>query len=197
MKRLIVLLFGIFLAASGAQVLAGTTPDKAPGKPALLVIDMQKAFLPYMDEKEVQAGTTMINATIDLFRKAGLPVIRVYHTDPERGPKPGSDGFAFAADVHVKDTDPQVIKNYPSGFKKTELGQVLEDLGCDTVFLCGLSSVGCVLATYFEAQGLEYTTFMVKDALISHRSDLTQSVEDITDAVGYEAIAYMLGIHGK
>ena len=33
---------------------------------------------------------------------------------------------------------------------------------------------------------------MVKDALLSHRTDLTRAVEDMTDAVGYEAVEYML-----
>ena len=36
------------------------------------------------------------------------------------------------------------------------------------------------------------TTFMVEDALISHRPDLTDAVEEITEAVNYKAIKYML-----
>jgi len=34
--------------------------------------------------------------------------------------------------------------------------------------------------------------FMVRDGLISHDAELTASVEEMTGAVGYEAIAYML-----
>jgi hypothetical protein len=33
---------------------------------------------------------------------------------------------------------------------------------------------------------------MVEDALISHRPDLTDAVEEITQAVNYKAIEYML-----
>jgi len=85
-----------------------------------------------------------------------------------------------------------VIKNYPSAFKKTDLEKILRDQGADTVFLCGLSAVGCVLYTYFDAKGLEYRTFMIKDAIMSHRPDLTRSVEEITGAVDLDAVAYML-----
>ena len=58
--------------------------------------------------------------------------------------------------------------------------------------LCGLSATGCVLATYFDAVGRDYRTFMVKNGLISHDSELTDGVEEITRAVGYGAIDYML-----
>ena len=33
---------------------------------------------------------------------------------------------------------------------------------------------------------------MVRNRLISHKAALTESVEEMTGAVGYEAIAYML-----
>ena len=85
-----------------------------------------------------------------------------------------------------------VIKSYPSAFKKTELEKVLAANGADTVFLTGLSATGCVLATYFDAVGLELRTFMVEHALISHDAELTRSVEEITGAVGYKALKYMV-----
>ncbi len=148
--------------------------------------------MPHMDEEDVTIAIRMINATIGLFREAGLPVIRVYHSSPERGPEPGTEPFQFPDSIKVNDDDPMVVKSKPSAFNGTELDQVLQDLGCDTVFLSGLSAVGCVLATYFDADGRDYRTFMVKNGLISHDAKLTASVEEMTGAVGYGAIDYML-----
>lgn len=186
------LVFCVMMAVSTFLNAEETTGQIIKGKPALVVMDIQNAYLPYMDAEEVESGLEMINYVIDLFRDHGLPVIRVHHTDVERGPEVGSEPFEFPDTVHITADDPMVVKNYPSAFKKTELEKVVKELGCDTVFLTGLSSVGCVLATYFDGLRLELTTFMVEDALISHRPDLTDAVEDITGAVNYKAIDYML-----
>jgi nicotinamidase-related amidase len=177
------------LAALGAEAPPATA---AKGKPALVVMDIQNAFMPYMDGEETEGALPMINATIDLFRKRGLPVIRVYHTEPGHGPEPGTVGFEFPETVRIQDSDPVVVKNHPSAFTQTELDRILREQGVDTVFLSGLSAVGCVLATYFDADRLDYRVFMVRGGLISHKSELTESVEEMTGAVGYEAIAYML-----
>jgi nicotinamidase-related amidase len=169
-----------------------TTPAAPKGKPALLVMDIQNAFLPSIPEQHRGIGMYMINAAIDLFRKNGCPVIRVYHCSLKGYPAAGTNAFEFPADVHIQDGDLKVVKNYPSAFKKTDLAKILRDHGCDTVFVCGLSAVGCVLYTYIDAQNLDFRAFMIKDAIMSHRPDLTHSVEEITDAVGLEAVEYML-----
>jgi nicotinamidase-related amidase len=189
-----ILLSLLVVAVLAPAVLAADPPPAAAakGKPALVVMDVQNAFMPYMDDEDTKMGMLMINATIELFRKHGLPVIRVYHTDPEGGPQPGTEPFEFPKTVGILDTDLMVVKTHPSAFNSTELDRLLRDQGVDTVFLSGLSAVGCVLATYFDADRLDYRVFMVRDGLISHDAELTASVEEMTGAVGYEAIAYML-----
>jgi len=192
MKDNVVTVLLAILLVSPAAFAADEAATVTEGKPALIVIDTQNAYMPYMDEKDVEPAVRMINATIEMFRERGLPVIRVYHTDPERGPEPGTEPFQFPDTIRINDDDPMVVKTRPSGFVSTDLDQILKDLGCDTVFLCGLSATGCVLATYFDAVGRDYRTFMVKNGLISHDSELTGNVEEITRAVGYGAIDYML-----
>jgi nicotinamidase-related amidase len=162
-------------------------------RPALVVIDIQNQFLPMVPEHEKEVGLYMINAFIDMFRKNGFPVIQVHHTDPASGiPAPGSEAFQFPATVQIKSDDPLVIKNYSNSFNKTELNKILQDKKCNTVFLCGLSSVGCVLATYFGAHDLDYKAFMLKDAIMSHNSEYTDSIEDIFGALNYETVEIML-----
>lgn len=66
----------------------------------------QLTLSPY--EKEV--SLYMINAYIDLFRKSGFPVIRIYHTDKEYGPFPGTPEFEFPEKVTILPDDQKVVK---------------------------------------------------------------------------------------
>jgi nicotinamidase-related amidase len=161
-------------------------------RPVLVIIDIQNEFLPMVPEREKDVALWMINIFIDMFRRHNYPVIRVHHTDPAGGPKPGTEGFDFPATVPVKPDDPMVVKNFANSFKKTELDKILKDKKCNTVFVCGLSSVGCVLATYFGARDLDYNAFMLKDAVMSHNSTYTDNIEEIVGALSYEAVEIML-----
>jgi len=126
-----------------------------------------------------------------------MPVIRVYHTDPEYGPSPESEEFQYPDDIKIKPDDPMVIKNYASSFKKTELDKILKENNCNTLFLCGLSAVGCVISTHFAAKDLDYKVFMLKDAIMSHNSTYTDNIETMFGAVDYEAVSFMLEQAGK
>jgi nicotinamidase-related amidase len=192
MKKVVLLI--LLLMISLAWVYAAEKGKAAPAtpRPALLVIDIQNAYLPRMDEQDTKTAMEMINYFIALFRAHGFPVIRVYHSDLKQGPKPDSEPFAFPASVAIQNDDPMIIKNYPSAFKKTDLDKLLHGQGCDTLFLCGLSAVGCVLATYHGALDLDYRVFMVKDALISHDAALTKSVQQICRTIDYSALKLVL-----
>jgi nicotinamidase-related amidase len=193
MKKIVFLIL-LLLVFSLAWLHAADPVNPAPAKikPALLVIDIQNAYLPYMDEKDKKMGMEVINYLIALFRANGFPVIRVYHTDLKGGPKPGSEEFEFPKTVAVLPDDAQIVKNYPSAFKKTELDKILKAKGCNTLFLCGLSAVGCVLATYHGAMDLDYDVFMLKDALISHDATLTKAVQEICKTIDYYALKLVL-----
>jgi len=167
-------------------------PEKKELKPALLVIDVQNKYMDYMSDKDLKLAPEFINAAIWLFRQHDRPVIRVYHTDPNWGPEPGSKDFAFPEDIQVEESDPKVIKNFPSAFTKTNLDSLLTALECNTLFLCGLSATGCVLATYFGGLDKEYDVFMIKNCLMSSDAELTRAVEEITEAIPWDAMKLLL-----
>jgi nicotinamidase-related amidase len=192
MKRSLVFSLAVLLLASGVAVSAAEEPAPPKMKPALVVMDVQNVWLPYMDEQDKKVGMEHINWAIALFRDNGFPVIRVYHTDPENGPAPGTEAFEFPKTVAIRDDDPKIVKNYGNAFKKTELDKVLREKGVNTVFLVGLSAVGCVLATYHGADDLDYNVFMVKHALISHDAALTKSVYDICANISPSALKLLL-----
>lgn len=161
-------------------------------KPALLVIDVQNAFLPYMSDQDKKMAPEIINGAIHLFRSQNLPVIRVYHTDPQWGPKPGSKEFEFPENIAVKLEDPKITKNHPSAFKKTELEKVLKGMGVNTLFLCGLSSTGCVLATYRGGEDLDFDVLMIKDGIMGPKAAQTEMIQDICNSVGFDVLRLKL-----
>jgi len=185
------LILGVMTFTASAQTTA------APVKPALLVIDIQNAFLPMIPEADKESAMGHINYYISLFREHGFPVILVYHHGEEYGVRPGTDLFEFPASVLIKPDDPKVIKTYPDGFNKTDLDKILKEQGCNTLFLTGLSAVGCVLATYMGALNYDYKAFLVKDAIMSHNSEYTNNIEIMFDAVSLDVIKMVLESAGR
>ncbi len=190
MKKLVYLT--VILAITSLTVAAQS--EKKVLKPALVVIDVQNAFLPYMSKSDQDMAIEMMNWSIGMFRKFNLPVIRVYHQSDEWGVKPGVPEFEFAPSVQITETDPKIIKTYPSAFTKTDLDNLLKEKGINTLFLCGLSSTGCVLATYFDAGSHDYKAFMLKDAMIGPKESYTDAVEDMFSAIDIETAMYMLEV---
>ncbi|MBA4317770.1 MAG: hypothetical protein C0412_05160 [Flavobacterium sp.] len=161
-------------------------------KPALLVIDIQNAFIPHMDQNGKDSAMARINYYIDLFRQKEFPVIRIYHTDPKYGVVPDTEPFEFPATVHINKVDTRVIKTYADAFNKTDLDKILKEKGRNTVLLCGLSATGCVQATLIGAQNHDYFSLLIKDAMLSPKLAYTKSIEEIFGAISDESVKYIL-----
>ena len=160
--------------------------------PALLVIDVQNRYLTSIPQRDKELAIFLINLLIDLFRKHEFPIIRIYHHNEENGPRPGTEEFEYPSSVLVKAEDTQIIKTYSDSFNKTNLDRILREKGSNTLFLCGLSAVGCVLATRTGANNYDYKSFIVKDAIMSHNTDYTKNVEVMFDAVSYDVVKLIL-----
>lgn len=191
-RNLVLISIAALLLVPGLAAGADGRPAPARMKPALVVMDVQNAWLPYMDEKDIKVGMEHINWAIKLFRDNGFPVVFVYHTDAENGPAPGTEPFEFPKTIAIRDDDLKIVKNHASAFKRTELDRMLKERGVNTVFLTGLSAVGCVLATYHGADDLDYRVFMVKHALISHDAALTKCVYEICTNISPSALKLLL-----
>jgi nicotinamidase-related amidase len=161
-------------------------------KPALLVIDVQNRYIPIIPEREKELAFFFINLLIELFRKHDFPVIRIYHHDKENGPRPNTEEFEYPDTIKIRTEDIQIIKTYSDCFNKTNLIEVLRGKGVNVLFLCGLSAVGCVLATRTGAQNNDYKAFIVRDAIMSHNSDYTRNVEAMFDAISYDAVKLII-----
>jgi nicotinamidase-related amidase len=161
-------------------------------KPALLIIDVQNKYMGTIPLKDKELSIFFINLLIELFRKYNFPVIRIYHHNEENGPKPGTEEFEYPASILINQDDTQIIKTYSDSFNKTKLNDILKEKRINTLFLSGLSAVGCVLATRTGAQNNDYKAFIVKDAIMSHSTEYTKNVEAMFDAVSYDVVKLIL-----
>lgn len=192
MRQVSIVTLLIFVLAAGLVLADEDATEPTRGKPALLVMDIQNVWMPMMDDEGKEEALWHVNYAISKFRERGLPIIVVYHSDATHGPEPGTEAFEFPEEIAISDDDIKVVKSHPSAFAETELEGILRREGCDTVFLVGLSAVGCVLRTHFDAERLGFRPFMIEGALLSHDTDLTRAVEEITGAVRPGNLAYMI-----
>ena len=166
--------------------------SKEKVKPALLVIDVQNRYLSMISQRDKEIAFFFINHLIGLFRGHHLPVIRIYHHNMETGPVPQTQEFEYPDTIKILPDDIQIIKTYSDSFNKTKLDEILKGKNCNTLFLCGLSAVGCVLASKIGAQNHDYKAFIVKDAIMSHNSEYTKNVEIMFDALSYDAVELII-----
>jgi nicotinamidase-related amidase len=164
-------------------------------KPALLVIDVQKAFFD-IDPATTQSldnAIEYINAAIPLFRERGLPVICVQHMDEGDKLVPGEAGFDLPDKLKILPSDLHIVKTYGNSFNKTPLAEELRKLGVDTVIVTGFCAEYCVLATDRGARDLDLTPIILRGSLASVVVDNIKFVESVSDIISFEALKKVLG----
>ena len=163
--------------------------------PALLVIDVQKAFFDISPTTTQSLNDAMlyINAALALFRKKGLPVICIQHLDEEEDLVPGQEGFDLPDGLDILPTDLQIHKTYGNAFNKTPLEGELRERGVDTVIVTGFCAEYCVLSTARGAEDLDLTPIVLRDSLASGVPEHAKFVERISNLVSFGVLTKMLG----
>jgi nicotinamidase-related amidase len=157
--------------------------------PALLVIDVQKAFLG-IDTTMTQSlnnAIRYINAAIELFREKDLPAICIQHMN-ENNLKPGEDDFDVPDELDIRSTDLHIHKTYGNAFNKTTLENELHNLGVDTIIITGFCAEYCVLSTYRGAEDLDFTPIILRNSLASDNLQHIAFVENISDIISLGAL---------
>ncbi|MBN2414523.1 isochorismatase family protein [bacterium] len=192
-KIFIAALIGTAAAVSLVAESRSAEPQNRKAKPALLVIDVQNCYLnTIMSPEDTTLALPRIAWAVKLFRSAGLPVIRIYHDDVGQAPEPGDADFEFPSHLGVLESDPKIVKHYGDAFYETDLAKILKDHGCNTVFLCGLSATGCVLATHFGTYENHFNSFMIEDALISPNAEWTNNIEKMFKTINLSALKFVI-----
>lgn len=159
-------------------------------KPALLVIDVQKAFFKYdaVTTQSLEDAIPTINAAIALFRKKNLPVICVQHMEEDEGVKPGEEGFDLPDSLKILPTDEHIVKIYGNSFNKTPLAEKLHALGVDTLIITGFCAEYCVLSTIRGAMDLDFTPIVLRGSLASGVPENLRFVENVHTSMTFGAL---------
>jgi nicotinamidase-related amidase len=163
-------------------------------KPALLVIDVQKAF--FEDDLETAQSLNnaigYINEAIDLFREKNLPVICIQHMNEKEKLGPGAPGFELPDSLKILPDDIHIHKVYGNGFNKTALMDRLQELGVDTVIITGFCAEYCVLSTYRGARDRDLTAIVLRGSLASGVAKNIKFVESISEVISLGALRKLL-----
>jgi nicotinamidase-related amidase len=165
-------------------------------KPALLVIDVQKAFFEFSPAtaQSLNDAIEYINAAIAMFREKHLPIICIQQVDAEENLVPGEDGFELPEALDILPSDLHVHKTYGNSFNKTPLADELRELGVDTVIITGFCAEYCVLSTVRGAEDLDLTPIVLRGSLASSTLKNIRFVENISDLISYGALKKVLGV---
>ncbi len=162
-------------------------------KPALLVIDVQKAFFKNPETAHsLDQAIVQINAGIQLFRDKKLPVICIQHMVKETGLLPGTEGFDLPESLNILPTDHHIHKTYGNAFNKTSLKQLLREQNIDTIIITGYCAEYCVLSTYRGALDLDFTPALLRGAIASRVPSNIPFVENVNDIISYGILKKLL-----
>ncbi|MBS0455442.1 MAG: isochorismatase family protein [Proteobacteria bacterium] len=139
----------------------------------LIVIDAQESFRhrPYFTADDLPAYLSAQNALIAGARKAGLPIVRVFHVD---GPADASNAFAVESG-HIRpleglapfDAALTVHKRRHSALVGTGLDVWLTEQGLNRIIVSGVRTEQCCETTTRHASDLGWTVDYVTDATLT------------------------------
>jgi len=153
---------------------------------ALVIIDVQNDFLPggCLGVRDGHEAVEVINRYIATFRDHQLPIVATRDWHPQNhcsfeirgGMWPrhcvaDSPGAAFPSALTIpcetvivsKATTPE--QEAYSAFESTELCARLRDFGVHRLFVCGLATEYCVLATVHDALRLGFQVLVLEDGI--------------------------------
>jgi len=175
----------------------------APGRTAVLIIDMQVDFASpdgalggFIDMSVVEPALAAAETLAADARAAGVPVVFIgLSTTPEtdsaawnerlrrRGGDPDVDAaLCRAGEVGSTFYGPKplpgeavVLKTRYSGFVGTDLDARLTALGVDTLVVAGLTTECCVGGTVQDAFHHDYHVFVAADACAAYEADVHEA----------------------
>ena len=130
----------------------------------LLVIDVQRVNME-PNPQVTSDGDDLIpkcRGLIDKARAAGVPVVYVQHLSEDQPDDPAL--VAVHPDIAPDPGEPVIQKWFGSAFFKTDLTATLEKMNAETLYISGLSTLGCINATVMCALCKDYDVRVVLDA---------------------------------
>ncbi|MGB5247124.1 MAG: cysteine hydrolase family protein, partial [Woeseia sp.] len=135
--------------------------------PALLLIDVQKAFHdPSWGVRNNPDAVKNMARLLSAWRDAQRPIIHVKHnsTSPNSTLRPGLPGNDFMDEVAPRDGEAQFEKSVNSAFIGTTLETYLRSHAIESLVIVGLTTDHCVSTTTRMAGNLGFAVTLVADA---------------------------------
>ena len=137
--------------------------------PALLLVDIQKAFL----EKDYpglirnnENAEFICGKILKKWRSLDLPIIHVRHssTNPESKLHKSRPGFEFNDYVTPLETEIVLTKEVNSAFIGTNLENILIKSHIDTLVIVGMTTNHCISTTVRMSGNLGFDTYLISDS---------------------------------
>ena len=137
--------------------------------PALLLVDIQKAFL----EKDYpgiirnnEHAEFICGKILKKWRTLDLPIIHVRHssTNPESKLHKSRPGFEFNDYVIPLETEIVLTKEVNSAFIGTNLENILIKSHIDTLVIVGMTTNHCISTTVRMSGNLGFDTYLISDS---------------------------------
>lgn len=134
-------------------------PTRQGSRSALVILDMQLANMPIVDQAEVIAN---IRRLVERADAAGSPVVWVL--DNDEGSRPGEPGFELIPDLRPAPGHISVTKTGTTAFSGTGLEATLAALGVGRLVFAGVYSDECVRRSVEAAFYDGWRTAVANDA---------------------------------
>lgn len=159
---------------------------------ALLVIDLQKGFLKnYPCYPPLDQTLEYINASIDVFKSKGKPVILIKDLDAKNenweSPYDLIDGLALnESDCHL------IEKSYSNSFWKTGLEDLLKKLDVKYPVITGSAAEYCIYATYNGALERGFHPLIIKSGIVSQKNHYAEMIEGASNTISVFTLSQLL-----
>lgn len=151
-------------------------------KRCLLIIGLQRDFVDRWAQSEIHALVHNTNRLVSAFRRSGLAVIWVC---TEFGPDlrdaflemrdkgiavaiEGTRGAELLDGLDWHPADRTIIKKRYSAFFKTDLEELLHEIGIDELVLCGINTHACIRMTAIDAYQRDFRVVLADECVGSY-----------------------------
>ena len=137
-------------------------------KPALILVDVQKAFLEedyWGGNRNNKDAEVICGKLLNKWRALNLPIFHIRHssTNPKSKLHKSHPGFDFNEQVIPLEKESIITKNVNSAFIGTDLKEQLDNAGITTVVIAGITTNHCVSTTTRMAGNYGYKTYLISD----------------------------------
>ncbi|WP_020592649.1 cysteine hydrolase family protein [Kiloniella laminariae] len=144
---------------------------------ALLVIDFQKGISFDPAAHALAETRDVLRRALESARNEGIPVVFVQHGEAGTSFERNTEGWNFFDDVAPLAGEAVVEKASCDAFRHTELDEVLQSLGADTLIIGGYATEFCIDTSIRAAASRGYKTLVMQDGHTTRDREHLSAIE--------------------